>query len=240
MRENRKILVLAGTACMAIVSIACTGSSNTAPNAKPVVRTENTTAAAPLSNPAPTPGQVPESLTAAGEFGENIYDAVKAGDWKTGRAKFTELKSDSEKVNALKIGSTEFAATLAKLESAVAANDKSATLENANLITFEAANLTAKYNPPVPIEVVKLDFYGRELEIWSQAKDDAKLQETAKMIRQNWDAVKPKIEAKGGTKQAAVFEALVIKTDAAKTPAEFAKLATPILNEVDNLEKVFG
>lgn len=52
--------------------------------------------------------------------------------------------------------------------------------------------------------------------------------------------MKAKIEAKGGTKEAAVFDGLVVKTEAAKTPADYAKLAAPILDEVDNLEKVFA
>ncbi len=77
-------------------------------------------------------------------------------------------------------------------------------------------------------------------EIWSAAKDETKLREIAKMIRQNWDAVKAKIEAKGSTKEVTAFESLVAKTDAAKISTDYAKLATPILDEVDNLEKVFS
>lgn len=184
--------------------------------------------------------KVPAALTDAGEFGENIYDAAKANDWKTANHKLTELKAAAEKMAGGKIGSAEFEATLGKLEKAVVAKDKTVSLVEANQLTLEAANLTAKYNPAVPVEVVKLDFYGRELEIWSQAKDETKLRETARMIRQNWDAVRAKIEARGGKKQAAAFETLVVKTDAARTSTDYAKLATPILDEVDNLEKVFA
>lgn len=186
------------------------------------------------------PDKVPAALTDVGEFGENIYDAAKANNWKTANAKLTELKAAAQKMADEKIGSTEFEATLGKLEKAVAAKDKTSTLIEANQLTLDAANLTAEYNPAVPVEVVKLDYYGRELEIWSAAKDEAKLGETARMIRQNWDAVKAKIEAKGGKKESATFESLVVKTDTAKTPADYAKLATPILDEVDNLEKVFA
>lgn len=185
------------------------------------------------------PDKVPAALTDAGEFGENIYDAAKANDWKAANAKLTALKTAAQKMADEKIGSTEFEATLGKLEKAVAAKDKTSTLIEANLLTLAAANLTADYNPAIPVEVVKLDFYGRELEIWAAAKDEAKLQETAKLIRQSWDAVRAIIEAKGGKREAAAFENLVVKTDAAKTPIDYAKLAAPILDEVDNLEKVF-
>ena len=228
------IVLIAG---LGIFGLSCSGSKNVNSSS---VQTTNAQVESPAGTPAAAADKVPPSLAAAGELGENIYDAVKIGNWKTARAKLTELKASAEKISALKVGSADFAAAVTKLESAAAANDKTATLVNANLITLEVANLTAKFNPPVPVEVVKLDYYGRELEIWSEAKDETKLLETAKMIRQNWDAVKGKIDAKGGKKVAAVFEALVVKTDAAKTPAEFSKLAKPILDEVDNLEKVFG
>ncbi len=90
-------------------------------------------------------------------------------------------------MTAEKIGSGDFEAMLVKIEKSVNAKDKTATLIIANQLTLEAANLTAEYNPKVPVEVIKLDFYGRELEIWAAAKDEAKLRETAQMIRQNWD-----------------------------------------------------
>ncbi len=240
---NWKMWALAGIAIVAIAFIVGiwgffgktettvkTNASGQIPNAPP----EN-----PVSKPAIVADKVPASLIDAGEFGENIYDAAKIGDWKLANTKLNDLKIVAEKINAEKIGSANFEATLGKLEKVVANKDKNTSLIEANQMTLEVANLTAKYNPTVPVEVVKLDFYGRELEIWSAAQDESKLRETAQMIRQNWDAVKAKIEAKGGKKEAAAFENLVVKIEAAKTPADYAKLATPILDEVDNLEKVF-
>ncbi len=69
------------------------------------------------------------------------------------------------------------------------------------------------------------------------AKDEAKLKSTAQALRQTWNSVKPKVEAKGGTKEAQNFEALVAKVDAAQNTSDYAKVAKPILDEVDNLEK---
>lgn len=228
----RSIVLIVG---LGIFASSCAGTKNT----NSTVQISNSPVENVPSKPGVAVDKVPTPLVEAGEFGENIYDAVKVGNWKAANAKLASLKTNAEKIAALKIGSAEFVATLMKLESAMTAKDITASLLNANLITFEVANLTAKYIPPVPVEVTRLDYYGRELEIWAQAKDEAKLKETAEMIRQNWDAVKGKIIAKGGQKVAATFEALVVKSDAAKTPADFAALAKPILDEVDNLEKVF-
>ncbi len=80
--------------------------------------------------------------------------------------------------------------------------------------------------------------YGRELEIWDEAKDASKLQATAREMRKTWDAVRPSIEAKNPA-VAKKFEGLVAQVEAAKAPADYAKVAKPVLDEVDNLEKVF-
>jgi len=243
-RNNLKILGLAGIAILAVAFIVGIwgffGKSETTAKTNASVQIPNAPPGKPADKSAVVADKVPAELTDAGEFGENIYDAAKIGDWKTAGAKLNELKAAAREMTAAKISTANFDATLGKLEKAVAAKDKTASLVESNQLTLVAANLTAEYNPAVPVEVVKLDFYGRELEIWSAAKDEAKLRETAKLIRQDWNRVKAKIEAKGGKKEAAVFEGLIAKTDAAKTPADYAKLATPILDEVDNLEKVFA
>ncbi len=241
--KSWKILGLTGIAILAIALIVGIwgffGRSEMPPKNNVSAQVPSATQNNPPQKSPVIADKVPTALTNAGEFGENIYDAAKTGDWKTANAKLNELKMAAKTMTDEKIGSADFDATLGKLEKTVAGKEKTASLIEANQITLEVANLTAKYNPAVPVEVVKLDFYGRELEIWAAEKNDAKLQETAKLIRQNWDAVKAKIEAKGGKKEALAFENLVVKTDAAKTPADYAKLATPILDEVDNLEKVF-
>lgn len=186
------------------------------------------------------PDAVPAALKSAGELGENIYDAAKTDDWKTADAKLRELATAAKSISDEKLGSADLDATLGKLEKSVSAKAKNATLVEANRITLEVAGLTAKYSPAVPVEVVKLDYYGRELEIWAAAKDTPKLQETARLIRQDWNSVKAKIEAKGGAKAVADFDGLVARMESARIPDDYGKLATPILDEVDKLEKVFG
>lgn len=182
---------------------------------------------------------VPAALVDAGEFGENIYDAAKADDWKTAEVTLSDLKASVKKLNSEKIGSEKLDSTLAGLEKSVASKDKNATLELSNLFTLDAANLTVKFNPRIPVEITKLDYYGRELEIGAETKDEAKLKATAREIRSTWEAVKARVEANNGMNQAAVFEDLVRNTEAAKSISDYSILATPILDEVDNLEDVF-
>jgi hypothetical protein len=184
---------------------------------------------------------VPKSLSDAGEYAENIYDHANANDWKNAEAKIGLLKTAVEKirtdVNNQKAAG-EIYPNVAALDRAVTAKDRQAAMIAANQITRNVAWTTADYKLVVPVEVVLLDYYGRELEIWAEAKDANKLQSTAREMRRTWDALHPSIESKNAA-LAKKFEALIAQVDSAKTPSDYARLAKPVLDEVDNLEKVF-
>jgi len=111
-------------------------------------------------------------------------------------------------------------------------------MREANQVTVNVADMTAAYKPSVPVEVTKLDYYGRELEVWAQAQDANKLQATAREMRRTWDSLRPSIETHSAV-EAKKFDALVARVESAKAPADYARVATPVLNEVDNLEKLF-
>lgn len=182
---------------------------------------------------------MPKALTDAGEFAENIYDFAKAKDWKKAEERQIALEKSISELKAENVDAPQLVTATDSIKKAVASKNELDTMREANHATFLVADLTAKYNPKVPIEIVKLDYYGREIEIWSMAKDVAKLKSTAVAIRQTWNAVKPKLEAKGAAKVTAKFESLVAQSEKAISIPDYAKVATPILDEVDNLEKVF-
>jgi len=184
---------------------------------------------------------VPKSLADAGEYAENIYDYAKANDWKKAGARIVLLKAAAEKVRTdvnNQKAAGEIYPNVEALDRAVTAKDRQAAMLTANQITRDVAKTTMDYKVTVPVEVVLLDYYGRELEIWAEAKDTSKLQATAREMRKTWDAVRPSIEAKNPA-VATKFEGLIAQVEAAKAPADYAKVAKPVLDEVDNLEKVF-
>lgn len=195
---------------------------------------------APPKNNDKTP---PKALADAGEYGENVYDMAKASDWSKATAKLNLLKESAASLKSEMQGGDgeldRLASGVTALDRAVTAKDRRAAMRGANQITLIVANLNAPYKLTVPVEVTKLDYYGRELEIWSAEKDTRKLQETAAEMRRTWDAVRLEIESHKGAAEAKKFGDLVAKVEQAKTPDEYARLATPVLDEVDNLEKVF-
>jgi hypothetical protein len=187
-------------------------------------------------------GAPPKALEDAGEYGENVYDMAKANDWSKAAAKLNLLKETATKLKSeLQSGGglDRLTSGITALDKAVTSKDRQAAMREANQITLIVANLNAPYKLAVPVEVTKLDYYGRELEIWSAEKDTGKLQATAAEMRRTWDEVRPAIESHKGAAEAKKFGELVAKVERAKTPDEYARLATPVLDEVDNLEKVF-
>lgn len=51
--------------------------------------------------------------------------------------------------------------------------------------------------------------------------------------------MRPRVETNGGTAEVAKSGDLISKVQAADTPARYTGLVTPVLDEVDNLEKIF-
>jgi hypothetical protein len=249
-RQSRDWWNTAALALLAVIvffliwlSACSSGGANKAGSNQTATNTSNATGPTAKTSQANTSGQsVPTSLANAGEYGENIYDYAKANDWKNAGVKLAALKDAAGKVRTeVKNKSAavdRLDGQVAALDRAVAAKDRQATMREANQVTLDVANMTAAYKLSVPVDVVKLDYYGRELEVWAQAQDPTKLQATAADMRRTWDSLRPSIQAHSAT-EAKKFETLVAQVESAKTSADYARAAAPVLNEVDNLEKLF-
>ncbi len=180
---------------------------------------------------------VPAAVADVGTHGEDLYDQAKASSWtKAGQI----MDSLSQSAAMLKPDErAQLSGTLDSLTRAIAAHQRAAALEGANHVTFIGAKLTEAYHPKMPADIIRLDYYGRELEIWAAQKNLAKLTSTTADLKRTWDAVKSNEISHGGTVPAAKMDQLVARLAAAKSVGDYAKLATPILDLVDELEKPF-
>jgi hypothetical protein len=176
-------------------------------------------------------------VAAVGTHGEDLYDQAKLGDWTKAQAIMDSLDASARGLKGNE--NAQITGVLDTLRGAISAHKRDAALEASNRVTLVAATLSEPYHPKTPADVVRLDYYGRELEIWSAQKNMKKLAETAADIRRTWDAVRPAVVSAGGDKAAATTDALIVRLTAAKSPADYAKLATPFLDVVDELEKPF-
>jgi hypothetical protein len=176
---------------------------------------------------------MPASIVAIGYYGENVYDMIRSGNWAGARATADSLRPEADSVPA------SATITFRELDLAITRKDRIAALRAANRLTQLGALLSADYHPAVPSEVTLLDYDGRELEIGAATGDRAALRETVASMRRDWNAARPQVLAQGGASEATHFDALVAQAEAATAPADYARLATPVLDAVDTLEQVF-
>jgi len=181
---------------------------------------------------------VPAALAAAGEHGENLYDAAKAKAWKTAGLRLEALEADVARLET-QPDADRLQDEVDSLRHSVARRQRQATMVQANQVTRTVADMTAaSYGPKVPVEVTRLDFYGRELEIGSETGATVRLESATRGIRHEWDAVRPAVSTRDSV-VARKFDALVIRIERARSPAEYRRLAEEELAEVDDLEHVF-
>jgi hypothetical protein len=198
------------------------------------------TAAAPTAVPA-RPPRIPSALTDAGEHAENLYDAAKANDWRTAEHKLQALEGDVARLRAdtaTSAAARQLADELAELRQSVPKHQRQTTMAEANEITLVVANLTEPYAPNVPVEVTRLDYYGRELELWSETGTAARLERAVQGLGREWEHVHAQVEARSPD-VAKRFDALVARVERAKGAAELHRLSQEELDEVDELERVF-
>lgn len=196
-------------------------------------------AAIPSSAGGPA-ASVPPVIVAIGHHAENAYDMAKTAKWATAQAAADTLRSALASLPAGDPLVPEARRALDSLSRAVTARDRAAATVWANRLTDFGARMSAPYAPPIPVAVTLLDYYGRELEIWSARGNVDRLEEVRGAIDSTWKDLQPQVEQRGGAAESAAFGRLVDRLGRARIPAEFAALATPILDDVDKLEAVFS
>lgn len=187
--------------------------------------------------------KVPTSLTQIGEYGEDIYDLAKVNNWTKAKISLLNLQKavkqlDTER-NILQSEVVRLTSQVNVLERAIATKNRPATMHNANQVTLVVAQMTKPFEPKIPTDITLLDYYGRELEIWSTPGNPTKLEKTVQDLNRTWKTVRPDILKHGGRTKAHQFDNLVARVNTAKSPAAYSHLATPILDAVDQLEAVF-
>ena len=188
--------------------------------------------------------QIAAGAAATEEIGhdaENLYDWGRQNDWTKARGDLAALKSAVAKLDASHAAGdlSGVHRQLEAIEVAVNHRQARALAHSANEMTKVAAQLSRQFRPQVPVEVTLLDYDGRELELWADEGKIAQLHESRMRLSEGWTTVRPSVVARGGIAEAKHFDAVIDQLTLAKTPREFAAVATPILDGIDSLETVF-
>ena len=183
-------------------------------------------------------------LEALSDTAEDIYDLAKVDKWNRIRKKLNELKKYEQTIKLIRNEENDFysqrlTAKIEDLEKAISAKNRKDTMRFANNITLIEIAMFGQLKPRVPTNVMLLDYCGRELELLSEEKDIDKLSNLVIRMHLIWQDLIPLLFEKGDTKEIKKFAEIMRRLERAKTPEEYNHLAKMVLDEVDNLEKVF-
>ena len=199
----------------------------------------------PLSSPVVSkPAAIQNELEVLSGTAEDIYDLAKLNKWNKIRKKQDELKKTEGAIKLLRGEENDFFARrlrekIEELEQVIAAKSKNGTMRAANNITLLEVAMIGDLKPRVPANVMLLDYCGRQLEIESEEKDIERLSSIVVRMHLIWQNLIPQLIDKGGTKEIKNFAVVMKRLERAKTPEEFNQSARQVLDEVDNLQRLF-
>ena len=129
--------------------------------------------------------------------------------------------------------------TIADLELALNAKSRLDAMRQANRITLIAATVAVPYQPRIPTEVSLLEYNGRELAIWSEAKRPDKLSGIVMRMHLAWQTLMPKLIECDAGRELKHFSKLMRHLELAGTPEEYDRLARQAQVETATLRAVF-
>jgi hypothetical protein len=184
----------------------------------------------------------PTALVRAGESAEGVFDAAAASQWRTATEQLQALNEAASQLPP-RLPKADLVAQLrtrvGDVKRSAAAHRRVETMDLANSITRIVADLSAEFQTEVPIDVVMLDYYGRQLELGIATGNQSTLTRATADLRQQWDRIEPTIERRGHVDEARRFNDIVVQLEGARRPAEFAAPTRAELEAVDRLEAIF-
>jgi hypothetical protein len=224
-------------AVVPLVMNGCSRPAQTPPvvTQAPIVTRANATE--PLLADAP-----PSALTLVGESAEGLFDAARTSQWPTAT---TQVQALNEAASQLPAGLPkadlvgQLRSRIEDVKQSTAARRRVETMDFANSITRLVADLSAEFQTDVPIGVVMLDYYGRQLELGIATGRQSTLTQATADLRQQWDRIEPTILRRGHVDEAKRFTDIVVQLEGARRPSEFAAPTRAELDAVDRLETIF-
>ncbi len=200
--------------------------------------------------PEPGSGEVPSGLLDVEGAAEDAYDKALAGDHAavvaaaaTIDASWRGVRSELATDGAAGGDLTAMDTAVRDLASAAASStDPTTVARAANAISAPMDELFAIYAPTVPVDVLALDYLGREVVLDGMAAP-ASATGHIDTIQATWIRVKPALLAAGGQREATDYEATISGLRAAATGHDGAAMIAQAkvgLEIVDAIESVFA
>jgi len=226
-------LLLVGTG---VSANGCSRPTQTSPGATQASAATAANATRPLLTDAP-----PAALVSIGESAEGLFDAAHASQWQTAADQLQALNEAAARLPRLPKADlvAQLRSRIDAVKQSTAAHRRVETMDFANGITRIVADLSAEFQTEVPIAVVMLDYWGRQLELGIATGRQSTLARATADLRQQWDRIQPTIEQRGHVDESRRFTNIVVQLEAARTPADFVAPTRAELDAVDRLEAIF-
>jgi hypothetical protein len=222
-----------------ILPIVLTGCSR--PAETPPVVTEAPAVTSGNSTAPPRAERPPADLVAVGESAESVFDAAHSSQWQTATAQLKTLNEAASRLPTLPKPDlvAQLRSRINDVNQSAADRRRVETMEFANSITRIVADLSGEFQTEVPIAVVMLDYYGRQLEIGIVTGRQETLTRATTDLRQQWDRLVPSVEQLGHPDEVKRFTDIVVTLEGARRPADYVAPTRAELDAVDRLEMIF-
>ena len=197
---------------------------------------------------APT-GKVPDSLVVIEAQAEDIIDVTPIGNWETVNSDIVAITEawKSYQPQAKKDGVTQtmldsFDSALSNLQTAVAVQDKTTTMQASNDISAVVVDLFDLYHPAIPADVGRLDVLQRQVVFDSTAGNFTGVSDDLVDVSKVWETLKPSVLAHDGQEAADQFEAILSTQAKAldeKNSDTLTREARNALELVDVMEQLY-
>ncbi len=182
---------------------------------------------------------VPLPIRETSRYAELTYDAVRAFEWKDAFRIFGELKTSAGAVATETFGDSTTVDALGEtthaLEHSILDRVRPTALWESNLVTLLAANLAEAYHPLVPVDVDRLGYHARAVQIGAMEGDDALIAREGEALDRNLKSVRAVVADYVRPARLQQLDALVTELRAARADPERIRLADDVLREVGAL-----
>ena len=159
------------------------------------------------------PGAVPISLVTIEAAAEDIIDFAPSGGWEKIDKDVTDIENawkayqpQADQAGASKEIQDAMTSALARLVTASASKDASATMQSSNDVSAAVVELFALYSPKVPADIGRLDVLERQVILDVAAKDYSAATKSLAKVLSVWSEVKPSVLEHNGKDVAAQFQ----------------------------------
>jgi hypothetical protein len=197
----------------------------------------------------PSDAQLRADLSRAQTLLNQLNEAITMGDWHAAQEFFTQFEQCTRQYPTPQLNHPDISPVMQDFFSlykvqfvrALSAQDSQQSRFAANqlfgIVSEQRARLGTR---GVPIELQRLGFLIREIDIWKQANDAEMLQVRLTSLKDTWKEIRPMIIARrNGIEQAKVFDGMLEKLVALDISQDFVAIVSDLNKEFERLNNLF-